>query len=344
MSNPHDALFKAVLGDPEHARGALRSVVPVAVAEALDWPTLVRCPGSFVDPILRERHTDLLFSVAWRGGGEAFVYLLFEHQSTPDRRMTFRLLRYLVRIWERWCTDHPDKDAIPVIVPIVLYHGTKPWSAALSFDAIFDVPDSVRPAIEPYLVRFAYLLDDLSDVPDERLRARAMTALAKLASVCFKYARTRADLVEMLGGWADVLREVAGAAHGLEALALVMRYILLVNDHVEPEALQALLEREVGPQAKDTIVTAGERLIQQGVQQGIQQGVQQGIQQGVQQGIQQGVQQGERTLLLRLLRKRFGNEVNAETERRLATASPEQINTWAERVLSAVTLTELLTD
>ena len=46
MSNPHDALFKAVLGDPEHARGALRAVVPAALAEALDWPKLVRQPGS----------------------------------------------------------------------------------------------------------------------------------------------------------------------------------------------------------------------------------------------------------------------------------------------------------
>jgi hypothetical protein len=59
---------------------------------------------------------------------------------------------------------------------------------------------------------------------------------------------------------------VVGAAHGVEALALVMRYVLLVNDHVEPEALQALLERAVGPEAKEAIVTAGQRLIEQGIQ------------------------------------------------------------------------------
>ena len=320
-SSHHDAVFKAVLGKPEHARGALRSVVPAVVAEALDWPTLARSPGSFVDPVLRQRHTDLLFSVAWRGGGEALVYLLFEHQSTPDRLMAYRLLRYLVRIWEHWCTEHPGKEVLPVIVPVVLYHGSRRWSAALSFDALLEVPDGVRPAIEPYLVRFAYLMDDLSEVPDDRLRARAaMTALAKLVEVCFKHARTRADLVELLGEWADTMREVVGAADGLEALALVMRYILLVNDHVEPEALQALLERAVGPEAKDTIMTAGERLIQQ------------------------GVQQGERKLLLRLLRKRFGDAMDADTERRLAAASPEQLETWAERMLSAATLTELLAD
>ena len=38
--NPHDALFKAVFAEPEHARGALQEVVPPAVVQALDWSTL----------------------------------------------------------------------------------------------------------------------------------------------------------------------------------------------------------------------------------------------------------------------------------------------------------------
>ena len=65
---PHDALFKAVLGKPEHARGVLRAVVPAALAEAIDWPTLTLRPGSFVDLALREQHTDLLYSATWRDG------------------------------------------------------------------------------------------------------------------------------------------------------------------------------------------------------------------------------------------------------------------------------------
>jgi hypothetical protein len=37
-----------------------------------------------------------------------------------------------------------------------------------------------------------------------------------------------------------------------------------------PEALQALLEREIGPEAKDTIMTAGQQLIEQGRKEGRQ--------------------------------------------------------------------------
>jgi hypothetical protein len=163
-----------------------------------------------------------------------------------------------------------------------------------------------------------------------------MTALSRLVAACFKHARTRADLLEILSGWADVVREVIRAPDGLEALVLVMRYILLVNDHVEPEGLQAFLERVAGPDAKDTIMTAGERLIQQGEERGLQK--------GEERGLQKGIQQGERRLLLRQLRQRFGHQVDAATEQRVVTASAEEIETWAERVLSAATLAELLAD
>jgi predicted transposase/invertase (TIGR01784 family) len=274
-STPHDALFKAVLGQPEHARGTLRAVVPPTLAEALDWQTLTLHPGSFVDEALTHQHTDLLYSVTWRDGGEALVYLLFEHQSTPPTEglMAFRLLRYQDRIWERWRTDHPKVKTLPMIIPIVMYHGATPWPEPRSFDALLEVPAGLRPAVDPYLVRFTYVLHDLSEVSDDELREGAMTALAKLVAICFKHARTAPDFVQTLSRWMNIVYEVARAPNGLEALAQVMRYILEVNEQVRPEALQALLEREIGPEAKDTIVTAGQQLIEQGRKQGVAQGI-----------------------------------------------------------------------
>lgn len=325
MSTPHDALFKAVFAQPEHARGALRAAMPAAVGDALDWPSLAPCPGSFIDPALRPRHSDLLFSVAWRGGGDALLYVLFEHQSTVDDRMAFRILRYLVRIWERWLADHPRAETLPVIVPITLYHGEEPWTAARSFEALFDVPAAARAALAPHLVCFRYLLDDLSEVPDDALRTRAMTALGRLAEACFKHARSDEHLIETLAAWADVVHEAIHAPNGREAVGLVMQYILLVNDHVEPEALQAFLDHAGSPEAKDIVMTAGERLIQQGRHE----------------GRQEGQQEGERALLLRLLRKRFANAVDAAVEQRVAAASSAQLEVWGDRVLSAATLAEL---
>jgi len=58
----------------------------------------------------------------------------------------------------------------------------------------------------------------------------------------------------------------------------------------------------------------------------------------------EAIEQGERKLLLRLLRRRFGAEVDGEIERRVATGPAEQVEVWAERVLSVATLAELLAE
>jgi hypothetical protein len=67
-------------------------------------------------------------------------------------------------------------------------------------------------------------------------------------------------------------------------------------------------------------------------------------QQLIEQDRLQGLRQGECAVLLRLLRQRFGAAVDAQIERRIATAPIEQIETWTGRVLSATTLTEVLAD
>jgi predicted transposase YdaD len=92
------------------------------------------------------------------------------------------------------------------------------------------------------------------------------------------------------------------------------------------ERLADLWGRAAGAEAKDIVMTAGERLIQQGRQE----------------GIQQGRQEGEREVLLRQLRARFGNQVDASIERHVEAASGEQIGIWLVRVLSAATLAEIM--
>ena len=53
--------------------------------------------------------------------------------------------------------------------------------------------------------------------------------------------------------------------------------------------------------------------------------------------LQQGLQQGFHTVLERQLTKRFG-PLSAETRQRLTQATPEQMETWVERLIDAPTL------
>jgi hypothetical protein len=49
-------------------------------------------------------------------------------------------------------------------------------------------------------------------------------------------------------------------------------------------------------------------------------------------------------VLLRQLRRRFGDAGDAHVEQRVATASIEEIDLWTTRILSATTLAEVFAD
>lgn len=60
------------------------------------------------------------------------------------------------------------------------------------------------------------------------------------------------------------------------------------------------------------------------------------IEQGIEHGEQGGYQKGEASLLLRQLTKKFGPEAAATHRERIEGAEAQQLETWSERILTAV--------
>jgi len=143
MAGPHDQLFRATFSQPEQARAFLREVLPKAVAKALDWEALASQPERFVDEALKERQADLVFSVPWKQDAcetpPALVTILFEHQSSPEPLMAFRMAAYTLRIWERHVLAE-GAPTLPFVFPLVLYHGKRSWRAGLDLAELIDVP------------------------------------------------------------------------------------------------------------------------------------------------------------------------------------------------------------
>ena len=83
--------------------------------------------------------------------------MLLEHQSSPDRWIRLRVLNYCVQVWERWRQTHKDERPLPLIVPLVLYHGAQPWQHEREFAGLFtDAVPQWR-----WVPRFEHLLVDL---------------------------------------------------------------------------------------------------------------------------------------------------------------------------------------
>lgn len=98
--SPHDAVFKHLLSQRATARDFLSIHLPKHLREQCDLRTLQLESGSFIEEDLRASHSDILYSLKTQHG-EGYIYILIEHQSSPDRHMAFRLMRYAIAAMQR---------------------------------------------------------------------------------------------------------------------------------------------------------------------------------------------------------------------------------------------------
>ena len=86
---PGNDLFTFTLSHLPTARSLIETRFPAAVVEQLDLDSIVIESGSFIDPSLAEKFSDVLLSVKMRLSQEGsrqrvLAYFLFEHKSEPD--------------------------------------------------------------------------------------------------------------------------------------------------------------------------------------------------------------------------------------------------------------------
>ena len=322
--NPHDRLVKGVFSDLVEAAALLEGVLPADVAACLDWSTLRQASGDLIDPLLDERHADLLFEVQRRAGGAAFVHVLVEHQSTPDRRMARRLLRYQGRIWDRFERLEPEATLLPPILSLVLYHGAAPWGLSLRFVDGLDL-EGTPAGLRAKMVDFEYQVLDLAALPDD---ARVGRALGRLALLLLKYSR-EGDLWERLPRWVVLVKQAWASPTGLAALSLVLGYILEMSAGPVPAPVTRFLLSELGEPAMEVVSTWGERLRWEGRQEGRRE------------GRQEGRQEAQVEMLLDAVHTRFGS-VPEPVRQAILAADAEQITVLFRRILVATHVEALL--
>lgn len=325
MTNrPHDALFKAAFEQVEHAGGLFRSVLPASICAAVSWPTMARESGSFIDPELGDRHSDLLFSVQVRGA-QAYLYLLLEHQSTSDASMPLRMLIYLARIFERHRKDNPGRP-LPLIVPVLVSHAPGGWTAPTSLHALFNPDPASIPGLAELVPNYSMVVLDLAHLSNEELKSRALDAFPELALWALRDIREFDELLRNLDHFASTFQAALRSPNGMGAVTQLLRYVALLTDKTQAKQFRAKL-RQQAPEAEEAMVTYGEELIEQGRQE----------------GQLKGRQEGQINLLEKLLTLKFG-AVPADHKAQLEAATEAQLGRYAERVLTAESLDAVFAD
>lgn len=285
-STPHDAVFKQFLTQADTARDFLAIHLPPALRQRCDLDTLQLESASFIEESLRAWYSDVLWSLK-TASGEGYIYVVIEHQSSPDAQMAFRLMRYAIAAMQQHLDAGHKK--LPLVVPMLFYHGAEsPYPFSLCWLDEFDSPQLAR-----QLYAEAFPLVDITIVPDDEIMQHRRMALLELIQ---KHIRTRdlMGLVEKL-----VILLVKGRANDNQLEAL-FNYILQSGDTARfSEFVHEVSERL--PQQKERMMTIAERLRQEGHQRGLQE------------GLMKGKHEGKREEALRIARTMLADGIDRQT-------------------------------
>ena len=321
-----DPIYKRLYSFPDMVADLLRSVLPGKVVEAMHMDSLEKMSAEYVGDDFRRRHGDTVWRVRAEGaeGGWAYVLVLVEFQSSTDPTMALRVNEYTVMLYRDLLRAKAVKPGqLPPVLPIVLYNGESPWSAAL------DVRDLI---VETGPTLAAYQPSQRCLLLDER--------------------HVEADDVGELTS-AVVRLEQSSTAEDLFAVEQMLAKLLVGPDHRELRRAFAdwlwVLERQLrspGEQAAQpppdlTLEDVGMRL-EERVAHWRDPWIELGKRQGIELGKRQGIERSKRQLR-RLAEARFG----ASTAERLsallqAEDDLQRLDALAVAVVRCETADELL--
>ncbi len=165
----HDEVVKDYFSDIETAGSFFMEYLPADIVKNLDFTTLHICKDSFLNKTLAKYFSDILYQ-ATLNNIDIFIYLLIDHKSREEPFMGFQFLKYMVRIWELHLKQNKKAETLPVIIPIVIYHGPKKWEVDKRFTSFFKAPGYLK----EYIPDFNYRLYDISHVPDEEIKGEVL--------------------------------------------------------------------------------------------------------------------------------------------------------------------------
>ena len=282
----------------------------------------------YVSDELRTRHGDTVWHLRL-GRRRAFLLVLLEFQARDDRLMALRILTYTGLLLLELARSQPPEVAgerLPAVLPVVLYNGTKPWTAAPDMGSLIT---PVGPWLAPFQPAQRYYLIDLQRVAADDLPYRnLLRAVARL-----EQSRSPQDVmraVKALQRWLP--------KQGAEELRRAFAdWLHQMAERMAPPGALVPAIRTL-EEASMTLVERVAEWPKQWLREGREQGVAEGRQQGVAEGREQGVDQ-QRALLCRMAAARFDADAAARLADLLAPiADPErlaEVGDWLVRCETA---------
>ncbi|EEF1801092.1 Rpn family recombination-promoting nuclease/putative transposase [Salmonella enterica] len=290
-NTPHDAFFKQFLMHPDTTRDFLDIHLPAEIRGICDLDTLRLESSHSVEESLKEQYSDVLYSVKMQGTS-GYIHVLIEHQSTADKKMAFRMMRYAIAAMHRLLKD--ENGPLPLVVPLLFYQGkTSPYPLSMSWLDMFALPELARRIYsEPFP------LVDITVIPDDDImQHRRIALLDRLVTLISAEYTTESQLNSLLS------------------------YMVQRGHTDQPQVFYRELANRL-PQ-EESMMTLAEWFEEQGMQKGVREG----MLEGKREGLQEGKTEERRNIARRMLESGMTREAVAQITT-LTDDEIEQIIRW----------------
>ena len=295
MPHDHDRHYRYLFSAPRFVQRLLETFVHEAFVADLDFSTLRRVEGRFVDESFAGREADAVWSVEFQGRA-VYIFLLLEFQSTVDTSMPVRFLRYITGVYQ---TVKPSgrrgagyRRRLPAVFPILIYNGERPWTAPRSFQ------DAVEPSIPArYIPAFSYYAIILRDFDPQRLAHMR----GAVAAVFYAERLDRDEVFAHLDTIVDIIKEEEPDL--LDMFHNWLAHATRLTDQAEAVDRKIRNPEEVKQVLSSTVDAYERKLKEAARKEGREQGLERGLEKGRKQGLEQGLEQGRHRALRQTARK-----------------------------------------
>ena len=280
INNPHDKFFRATMAHHRVAVDFFNHHLPKNILQALNVDSLKLTQQSYIDNSLQDSISDLVFSCEL-ADKPAYLTLLVEHQSSPDKMLAFRVHHYLFGMLYNHRKQYPG-CLLPAVYTLVFYHGEDtPYPYSLNLLDCFDDPLKL---MQDVLYQPVPLID-VNQLSDEELKQQQWVGPMALA---LKHIREAGMTPYAM----DILNALPWSMSDLEAvelLQLLLSYLLKVGKIEDINTFVEVGSEQLPKPVRSEMMTAAEALEERGIQKGKLEGKLEGIQEGIQEGVEKVV-------------------------------------------------------
>lgn len=275
MAFQHDRRYKRIFSQPYFIQKLLESFVNEEFIKELDFSSLKRLEKSFINDDFQEKESDLIFSINYKRE-KIYLFLLIEFQSTVDKMMPIRFLRYITEFYES-NRRLLNEGRFPAVFPLLLYSGDPKWTTEYEINRL--IKQSI-PA--KYIPNFQYYAVCENEIPK-----KSLVRIKNAVSAIFYVENSSPEELQLeIDNLFEIIRDEELAVKQ-EFVEWFDNYLSGLNEIADKKTVTRKIEDFM--EAKTMFATKlkeyEEKLLEQGRAEGIAEGIAEGQRKGIEEGL-----------------------------------------------------------